>query len=56
MRSIRTFTKGEAGAASIDWIVLAAAIVAMGVAAGTAVRIEAGKSTNGDSTTSASVT
>lgn len=35
---IKTFAKDEAGAVSIDWVVLTAAIVAMGVAAGSAIR------------------
>ncbi|MDP7149533.1 MAG: hypothetical protein QGI08_09215 [Paracoccaceae bacterium] len=35
---IKTFAKDEAGAVSIDWVVLTAAIVAMGVAAGSTIR------------------
>ena len=37
---IKNFVKDEAGAVSIDWVVLTAAIVAMGVAAGSAIRTE----------------
>ena len=40
MNLIKTFAKDEAGAVSIDWVVLTAAIVAMGVAVGSAIRTE----------------
>ena len=40
MNLIKTFAKDEAGAVSIDWVGLTAAIVAMGVAAGSAIRTE----------------
>ena len=38
MNFVKTFAKDEAGAVSIDWVVLTAAVVAMGVAAGAAIR------------------
>jgi len=35
---LNAFVKDEDGAVSIDWVVLTAAIVAMGVAAGSSIR------------------
>lgn len=52
------FLKNEDGAVSIDWVVLTAAIVAMGVAAGSAIRTEVsdlstGIATSADATSTA---
>ena len=38
MRFINTFRKDEDGAVTVDWVVLTAAIVALGLIVGTAVR------------------
>ena len=53
MNLIKNFAKDEAGAVSIDWVVLTAAIVAMGVAAGSAVRTEVSTLSTGIATAAA---
>lgn len=53
MNLIKNFAKDEAGAVSIDWVVLTAAIVAMGVAAGSAVRTEVSTLSTGIATSAA---
>jgi len=53
MNLIKNFANDEAGAVSIDWVVLTAAIVAMGVAAGSAVRTEVSTLSSGIATSAA---
>ncbi len=55
MNLINKFVKDEDGAVSIDWVVLTAAIVAMGVAAGSAVRTEVSTLSSGIATSAADV-
>ncbi len=55
MNLINKFVKDEDGAVSIDWVVLTAAIVAMGVAAGSAVRTEVSTLSTGIATSAADV-
>ena len=55
MNLINKFVKDEDGAVSIDWVVLTAAIVAMGVAAGSAVRTEVSTLSTGIATSAGDV-
>ena len=55
MNLINKFVKDEDGAVSIDWVVLTAAIVAMGVAAGSAVRTEVSTLSTGIATSAGAV-
>ena len=54
--NLMTFIRDEDGAVSIDWVVLTAAIVAMGVAVGSSVRSNTSTLTGSIGTSAGAVT